>query len=253
MVFQSIDEVIQRLDEIIAECLQNSSPLGIFAVVYWKTTIRIKEGILAGRFENAARMERMDVIFASRYLDAYQQFLENKRPTQVWETAFNAAGLTNLVALQQLFLGMNAHINFDLGIAAAEAVGNDGLAGLEKDFFVVNDILFEQIDEMQDEISSISPLLFLLDWFGKRDDERFSEFNIKETRAFAWGVAKSLAPLGVEEKMKRIAILDTKISALATLIIHPGKLADALLYIVKWVEEKDPKKAILALKAATPK
>ena len=91
-VAATIDEVITRLTGILIESRRVGSRLGYFPALYRKVTVRVKEGIAAGRFEDGPRMERLDVAFANRYLDAYDRRGRGDRPTGSWHVAFDAAG-----------------------------------------------------------------------------------------------------------------------------------------------------------------
>lgn len=71
MIARTIDQVIDALTEIVNSCRDQNSRLGYFPAMYRRVTIRIKEGLQAGRFENGERLEHLDVIFVNRYLDAY--------------------------------------------------------------------------------------------------------------------------------------------------------------------------------------
>jgi len=119
---QTIDNIIQDLEVIIQDCKKQQNPLGYFAALYQKVTIAVKQGIENDRFEDGPRMEQLDVVFASRYLDAYQTFKNKGTPTLSWQKAFDESPQKNLIILQHLFLGINAHINLDLGIATAEVM-----------------------------------------------------------------------------------------------------------------------------------
>src|SRR5215216_7912660 len=59
MPAHTIDEVIEHLDDLIAHARRAKNRLGYFAALYRNVTIKVKEGILAGSFEDAARMERL--------------------------------------------------------------------------------------------------------------------------------------------------------------------------------------------------
>ena len=65
---KSIDDVILTLEQIIVESEINNDPLGYFAVLYQKVTIKIQEGIKTKYFDDGSRMEMLDVIFAKRYI-----------------------------------------------------------------------------------------------------------------------------------------------------------------------------------------
>jgi hypothetical protein len=160
---QNIDEVIARLTDIIDISRQEPSRLGYFAALYRKVTISVKEGIQAGRFENGARMERLDVNFANRYLEAYELQRKGEVPTASWQVSFEAAGHRRPLILQHLLLGINAHINLDLGIAAVETSHGDQLASLKHDFDLINRLLAELVQPVQDKIGEVSPWIGFLD------------------------------------------------------------------------------------------
>src|SRR6185295_15744616 len=134
LLARTIDEVIVQLEEIIVRSVRERSRLGFFAALYHKVTIKVKEGIAAGQFEDGPRMERLDVTFANRYLTALEQFVKGEAATPCWVLAFEAADRWPPIILQHLLLGMNAHINFDLGIAAAQTCPGDQLPQLKSDF-----------------------------------------------------------------------------------------------------------------------
>ena len=252
MPAKTIEEVIKRLDAIIEHSIEQASALGIFACVYRQVTHLVQQGIASGRFENGSRMERLDVIFANRYLEGYDQYLAGLRPAKSWLSAFEAASHQDLLILQHLFVGMNAHINLDLGIAAAQAVAQHELPELENDFNQINKMLAEQIDNVQDALSKVSPLLILLDWFGKRSDEHFAEFSLVKARTHAWREAKRLSLLDEKTKQMEIEQLDGYVAVLNKLITQPGFLARGLIRLVKFFENKNIPTIISVLKNSQP-
>ena len=106
---QTIDQVIAQLDDAVAWSRQRKSRLGYFAALYRRMTQEVKNGIAQGRFQDGARMEKLDVIFANRYLAAFNQRRLRRKPTQAWQAAFVQASDRSVLILQHLLLGMNAH------------------------------------------------------------------------------------------------------------------------------------------------
>ncbi|MGH9566221.1 MAG: DUF5995 family protein, partial [Candidatus Angelobacter sp.] len=145
MPAETIDDVLRELDGIIEWSFDRRSRLGYFAALYRRVTLAVKEGILNGRFQDGVRMERLDIMFASRYLDALQQFRSGRSTTLSWRAAFQAASYWYPLVLQQLLLGMNAHINLDLGVAAACCAPGSQFSSLQADFNQINTLLAEQV------------------------------------------------------------------------------------------------------------
>jgi hypothetical protein len=218
----SIDEVVSRLDAAIDRSRRDNSRLGFFACLYRSVTVRVAEGITAGRFQDGPRMERLDVVFANRYLAALDAYQNGRRPTRSWVAAFDAARGGNLLILQHLLLGMNAHINLDLGIAAAEAAPGSDLPALEHDFREISRLLGEMLDGVQDKIARVSPWMGFLDRIGMRTDEEICTFCLGGSRDLAWKWAQRFATVGRARLPHEIDALDHVVAALALPIRTPG-------------------------------
>src|SRR5262245_50485432 len=152
MAAQNIDEVITQLSDIIDRSRSESSRIGYFATLYRKVAISVMQGVLNGRFEDGARIERLNVNFANRYLEAYEIHRKGEIPTASWQVSFESAGHWRPLTLQHLLLGANAHINLDLGIAAVETSPGDQLPQLKHDFDLINKILADLVQPLQDKI-----------------------------------------------------------------------------------------------------
>src|SRR5262245_7464543 len=138
---ESIDEVVDRLTSIIRWASDNNSRLGYFPALYRKVTIAVRDGIRRGVYDDAQRMERFDVAFANRYLDAFAAFRSGASLSSSWRLAFDSAADFWPIVLQHLLLGMNAHINLDLGIAAAATMRGHDLESIHADFDRINIVL----------------------------------------------------------------------------------------------------------------
>ena len=115
----TIDEFIALLTEIIEKSIAENNRAGYFAVLYRKVTVAVAQKIKEGYFDDNARMEKLDVIFANRYLDAWNCNNAGKPCSSSWQLAFNTCKNWRPMVMHHLLCGMNAHISLDLGIAAA--------------------------------------------------------------------------------------------------------------------------------------
>ena len=233
----SIDEVIFALNEIITQSEANNDPAGYFAALYRKVTIRVKEGIASGYFNDGPRMEQLDVIFANRYLDAYEAYRRNQPVTESWRKAFELSHQYWPIVLQHMLMGINAHINLDLGIAATEVAGGENLADLETDFNKINEILSSLVHEVQGNLSLVWPALkYILKWSGKVDDY-LVDFSMKLARNGAWKFANQFSSVSVEKKELEIALRDTKVAGIVNIILKPGLMATIALRIIRITEQ----------------
>lgn len=189
---KNIDQVITRLDEIIAENLASNNTLGYFPVLYRQVTVKVKEGIEADFFADGPRMERLDVVFARRYLDAYDAFKGGTPCTYAWLKAFGLADQYWPIVLQHLMAGINAHIALDLGIAASETQRGRPINELREDFVRINEILASLVAEVQENLVAIWPRLsWVLHKTGTIDDV-IVDFGMELARDDAWRFAEQL-------------------------------------------------------------
>lgn len=238
----TINEVLVRMDHIVAECKINQSRIGYFAVLYRQVTRRVRERILAGEFEDNPRMEVLDVLFAKRFIDAYELWKSGQKPTESWRLAFEASKNSGHLVLQHLFLGINAHINLDLGIAASETMKGKDLAGIKGDFDKINSVLAELVDGVKANISAVSPIFGWLIPLAKGKDEMLLNFSIQIARDGAWKYAGEYH--SDPNKTIQINDRDKNIAALAKKLINPGKLLGFLIKIVAMAEWKSVSKTM---------
>ena len=244
MQAKTIDEVIKLLDDIIEEAKKESNPSGYFAALYRKVTIRVKEGILEKEFEDGERIEKLDVLFANRYLEAYHMFYHGQIPTNSWQIAFNKTNKYWPIVLQHLLWGMNAHINLDLGIAAAETASGASIKDLKYDFDKINELLAELVGEVEKELSQIWPTLkFLLTLSGKIDDFLIN-FSMRQARDGAWKFANKLFLAKEEEREQMILERDTRISKIASYVNPPGLIPKIIFRLIRMGERGTIRKKI---------
>jgi len=241
---ETIDEVIARLDEIILIAKQEKSRLGYFPALYRKVTVAVRDGIHNGIFEDGARMELLDVRFANRYFAAYEQHRRQEPPTQVWRLAFDAAGRWRYAVIQHLLVGMSAHINLDLGIAATESTTPAEIKALKKDFNAINDMLASMIDDVQRELAQVWPLFRVIDLLTGKLDEYIAGLGIKAARDQAWGLAERLTGQPDASRPAMIDAHDRSVTRVSSIILQPGPLFSTLLFMVRLGEMRNVRRII---------
>lgn len=246
------DETIDALTDIVNAATATGDRAGYFAAMYRAVTKTVRRWAVEGRFEDAERMQRFVVAFAHHYLAAHAAWHSGQRCSASWQVAFDETRRWRPIALQHLLLGMNAHINLDLGVtAAALGPGND-LEAVRPDFETINDILAGLVDACQDALGHVSPWLQLVDHIGGASDETVVRFSLVAARQNAWRVATRLAPLSGPTLAGEIAAVDRSATQIARAVTNPGFLASVVLGVVRLREESDPRAVIAALAAIEP-
>lgn len=235
----SIQQVIDRLSAIVDQARAERSRIGYFAALYRRMTQEIQWGINAGEFEDGQLVERLDVAFAERYFVAYDAWRSGLPVTSVWQEAFTAASGTHYLALQHLLLGINAHINLDLGIVTAELVDTAHLPAFKGDFDHVNLLIRRLIDQIQGRINRVSPGFWLVDVLGGELDETLFDFSLERARDSAWDFAVQLSPLAAAERGQAVAARDQEFAEFSRHMLRPGLLSRAVLRAFALLEVKD--------------
>lgn len=236
----TIDDVLAAIERIIDWSLANTSRLGYFAALYKRITAAIK--LTLPKFQDPARMEQLDVVFASRYFAALNAwFWPAQFPplSHAWRVAFQAAALPTPIIVQHLLAGVNAHIDLDLGIAAETVAPGAQLPGLQSDFDLVNQVLAQEVAGVLDEIDELSPVLAAIyDVFAKFETD-FIDHMLAFTREEAWGFAKELAALPPMLQPAAIDIRDVFVAGAGAVIIAPPKFLESVLESIAQLESRD--------------
>lgn len=248
MTSKNIQQVIDNLEVVIADAKNNNAKFGYFACLYHKMTIAVQQGIRQNQFKDGARMELLDTIFAQRYFEAYFKMKINEMPTKSWHAAFEATKEDNLIVLQHLLLGINAHINLDLGIAAAKTCPGEKIHELKEDFDMINKIIATTAEEVQAELAQIWFPLSFLQKISPKTEDAVINFSIQLARNAAWNVATTLAFLPENQHNNYIEQIDTQTEFIANKVINPDKFKDSIICkVVRFFEVKDPQKVMSIL------
>lgn len=241
---RTLEEVVTALDAIIAWACERQSPLGYFPALYRRVTLTVRDRSGDAYFDDPQRMQRMVVVFANRYLAAWNAYRSGGSPAACWRRAFGAGARSELLVLQHLLLGMNAHINFDLAVAAVEVAPEGQLAAFKNDFTRINQVLGSLIDTVQQRLVRIFPLLLWIDRRLGGKDEAIANFSLSRARDAAWLAAIALAALPPEDRPLFIDQLDSVAAAVAGPVADPGRRLRILFGLARRLEWGDVNRKI---------
>ena len=139
----SVQGVIDRLRQIDDE-LPPGDGAAVFNRMYLTVTEEVAAGFSGGGvFSDPLFMERLDVTFASMWLEAYDAAVD--AVPKAWAPLFESRDNAALLPIQFALAGMNSHIAHDLPLAVIrtcrhfDASPDD--AGVRDDYEAVNDLL----------------------------------------------------------------------------------------------------------------
>jgi hypothetical protein len=248
----TFDETIDAVGAVVDDCVARGDRVGYFAAMYVAVTSTTRQRAEAGRFQDATRMARFVSRFASRYLGALQAWRAGAPCSQSWLVAFRATQQWRPIILQHLLLGMNAHINLDLGVTVCELGDGQPIEAARADFEAMNDVLGQLVDSCQGALDSVSPWLGLADRVGGGGDETLVRFSLRAARRQAWSVATRLSGLAGAERADAIVDVDAAAARVASAVEHPGLPASAVLLAVRARERAAPAEVMRLLRAVRP-
>jgi hypothetical protein len=190
----TINEVIKRMDELLAHWEADGDYRAVFVRSYRIITIAMEQAIAAGEFEDNEWMTRLDICFAEEYFTAVEAYEQDAQPLpECWKRVFDIARHKQSTTLQDLMLGMVAHIVHDLPIALYKVGIEEQQQSRLRDHQTANQILARSIDDVQSEVSShYSSILGSLDTLFGKQDEIITDKGIRIARGRAWKKAQAL-------------------------------------------------------------
>ncbi|WP_410765680.1 DUF5995 family protein [Haloferax sp. DFSO60] len=199
--FLDVADVHDRLSALEALLYDRGDRRAAFLTIYARVTSEVKDGIETGSFHDSAWVTDYLVTFADHYRRAFDAF-ERGDTTVVpdpWQLSFETALAGDSLVLQDVLLGVNAHVNYDLALALHEVGIDPNRTQKYEDHRAINHVLQRLVDEEQDLIAEryAAGVAVLDDSLG-RLDEALSFFTLREGRRNAWRGAVALTDIRYE-------------------------------------------------------
>lgn len=238
----TLDDVVDAIASVIDWSIQMSSRLGYFAALYKRITVAVRTAVADGVFEDGARMERFDVMFANRYLEALNGYFHPERfrkPTRSWRAVFDAACGPQPIAVQHMLAGVTVHIGLDLGIVVPQIFPGRPITGLRSDFNTINAVLAGQVNDIIGRVDEVSPALS--DLYAVLADNEIFLINVavRAVRDSAWRFATLLA---LEPGFARPATIwarDRQIRDQVAAVYNPPELTGLIDSIIGSIAERE--------------
>ena len=245
----TIEEVLAELDKIIEWSIKNKNAAGYFAATYRSMTLAVLDSVKKKKFEDGKRMVKLDVAFANRYLEAWENYQTGKKCTNAWFTAFEAAKNKELLIMQHILLGINAHINLDLGVAAASVMPYRKITPLKNDFNKINEVISSINQKVQNSLSEICYPIEFLDEISNGQDNVVLDFAISKARQTSWASAFVLSNAISFIRPSLINMIDNAATLVGRNIILSQNTPQKILKKLKECESDDIAKNIEILSA----
>lgn len=201
--------VIEQMEHTIRHWKSDADRRSTFLKCYLMMSRNILTGVEVGKFRDAAWVERLLERFAEYYFQALREYRNpDAQAPAVWRKAHDIAGRGEAKVLQDLLLGVNAHINYDLVLALVdvleperEQLTEEKLNQRYADHCRVNVIIAHTIDSVQDQVIEVlEPEMDLLDKLLGRLDEWMISSLITRWRDEVWDHALDMLQLETDKE-----------------------------------------------------
>lgn len=189
-----VDRVIARMHRI-GEALGDRDGVAHFNSMYLAVTEAVREELDTTRFHDPDFVPRLTVVFAHLYLDAYDAAEGQGSVPRAWAPLFDRRDRPGIASVQFAIAGMNAHINYDLGVAVVDTCRKLSIqprSGTPQhmDFMTMNDVLASVFEQVKEKL--LSDVLGAADVALGRLDDVLSMWSIARARDAAWSHAETL-------------------------------------------------------------
>lgn len=187
--------VLDRMQTQIENWETQNDPRSVFLTCYRMMTANMLKALDEERFQDREWVETLLHRFADYYFEALVCYdCGDQETPQVWHYVHEVSRRKKLHVLQNLLLGVNAHINYDLVLTVVDMLGPEWESLTEEqkkiryaDHCLVNDIIAETIDKVQDEVvERHDPTMDIIDRLFGRLDERLLSRLITHWRGDVW-------------------------------------------------------------------
>jgi hypothetical protein len=221
-------EVIIRMQLMLQQWEKEADQKAVFLRCYQMMTNNMLSAIEKQEFHDSDWVNRLLLRFADYYFNALEAYeREPASALLAWQLAFNSTRDPRAMTLQNLLLGVNAHINYDLVLALTDLLKPewDNLSGKQRnqrytDHKHVNEVIAATIDAVQDQVLEPSmPVMDYLDRLLGKYDEMIISRLLTEWRESVWAyVVQLLEAAGSDERSAIIHQVENKANRLGEMI-----------------------------------
>ncbi|MFT4884403.1 MAG: hypothetical protein ACI8U4_001919 [Natronomonas sp.] len=190
--YETVESAAERLTELEAALRERGDRRAVFLTIYVEMTHVVHDGIETGRFNDPGWMREYLVTFANYYRRAFYAFERGDVDAvpDPWRVAFGSAIAGENLLLQDAFLGVNAHINYDLALTLEEVGIDPNRSQKYADHSAIDDILARLVDAQQEALADVYAAgIDDVDAVFGRLDETLTLRSMTEGREQAWRIA----------------------------------------------------------------
>ena len=241
--FLSAEDASDKLAAYLQAFRSAGDRRSVFATCYLVMTRTMVKNLQQQMFDDNVWVEKYLVAFANLYRIALlQREADDDCLPSCWKAAFDSAETGSSLVIQDLVLGINAHVNHDLALAL-QTVSIDPHESRHADHDRVNLVLQQATQPVETAISQLyAPGLGLLARALGPLGSDVTNFSLDAAREHAWSMALALCSSDDTTPDRQAAIrqsLDSTAVVLAKIILTPTSDLPFLVPLLKHLEQAD--------------
>ena len=239
--YRTLDDVVDGFAVLEEGLRARHDRRSMFLTLYGVVSAEMRERATSGAFNDPTWVQRYAVAFANLYREALEAY-DAGRVSQVpraWRLCFDAAKAGACTVLQDVLLGVNAHVNNDLAFALDRVNVGPDRESRRHDHNAVNSVLSGVTQRATQRLASVyAPGITTMDVVAGDFDEVVSRASLAGARDAAWESACSLADArGPVERGLAAARVSTRAAVLARLLLAPLRRPD-LVAVCRRLEDE---------------
>ena len=225
--FRTLDDVVDGLADLETRFRHLNDRRAVFLTLYGVVSAEIRLQVARQEFEDNEWVRRYAVAFADLYRVALERYDAGDLAAvpKAWRLTFDAARGGSGLVVQDMLLGVNAHVNADLPHALTTvSIGPDRPARY-RDHSAVNAVLGAVTERATQRLAALyAPGLIGIDASAGTVDEIISAFSLEVARESAWEAAVALANASSPfERGLVTRLISARSAAVARLLLSPSR------------------------------
>jgi hypothetical protein len=221
--YLTLDDVVDGFHNLELAFRQVDDRRAIFLTLYGVVSTEMRDRVKARAFENNEWVHRYAVAFANLYRTALENYDAGHLVAvpKAWRLCFDNARAGSGLVLEDMLLGINAHVNNDLPLALSSVSIDPDRDARYRDHAAVNAVLGAVTERATERLTALyAPGFASMDECAGQIDEMFSAFSLTIARESAWEGAVSLAnALNVVERGLVGRLISSRAAVMARLLI----------------------------------
>jgi hypothetical protein len=237
--YRTLDDVVDAFATLELRYRQLGDRRAIFLTLYGVVSAEMRDRVRARAFADNEWVHRYAVAFANLYRTALEDYDAGRLEAvpRSWRLCFDTARASTGLVLQDMLLGVNAHVNNDLPLALSSISIDPDRDARYRDHAAVNAVLGAVTERATTRLAALyAPGFTSMDECAGHIDEVLSLFSLQVARESAWEGAVSLTNARSTIERALVARLIASRAAVMSRLLLAPSLSPTVMTVCRKLE-----------------